>query len=384
MAGFLLQLYMAIPAAALDFQGEISFESQLFTESPTYEEQNHHNSSLAMQLELYYEFNTQLNFLATPFYRYDHSDSKRTHGDLRVCRFLYSDDSWQTVLGIDRVFWGVTEFVHLVDIINQTDGVESLDGEEKLGQPMMHLSFERNWGTIDTFLLPYFRERTFPGKAGRLRGPVINASSATFESGDDEKHLDFALRYSHFLDDWDIGLSFFRGTSREPYFYDNETSPAPHYPIITQAGIDLQTIRQSWLWKLETVYTSSDEDNGAAVVLGFEYSFFGFSGTEMDLGVILEYVYDDRYLAQNTLYDNDVILGIRLQRNDPEASELLLGCVFDTESDSHGFTAEASRRLHDIFKLEFSTYLFSHLDEKQPDLSYTNESLVELELILFF
>jgi hypothetical protein len=30
--------------------------------------------------------------------------------------------------------------LHLVDIINQTDGVESIDGEDKLGQSMMAFS----------------------------------------------------------------------------------------------------------------------------------------------------------------------------------------------------------------------------------------------------
>ncbi|MDD7885073.1 hypothetical protein [Flavivirga sp. 57AJ16] len=42
----------------------------------------------------------------------------------------------------------MTESNHLVDIINQTDAVETFDGEEKLGQPMVQLS----WGTDNIIL----------------------------------------------------------------------------------------------------------------------------------------------------------------------------------------------------------------------------------------
>ena len=67
------------------------------------------------------------------------------------------------------MFWGVTELRHLVDIINQTDLVENLDGEQKLGQPMVQLTLLKDWGTLDFFAMPYFRERTFTGPDGRPR-----------------------------------------------------------------------------------------------------------------------------------------------------------------------------------------------------------------------
>jgi len=54
-------------------------------------------------------------------------------------------------------FWGVTEFQHLVDIINQTDLVENIDTEDKLGQPMINLALINDWGTVDLFIMPYFR-----------------------------------------------------------------------------------------------------------------------------------------------------------------------------------------------------------------------------------
>ena len=61
------------------------------------------------------------------------------HGDIRELAYVHASDDWELRLGIRKEFWGVTEFQHLVDVINQTDGVEDFDGEDKLGQQMVNL-----------------------------------------------------------------------------------------------------------------------------------------------------------------------------------------------------------------------------------------------------
>ena len=54
-------------------------------------------------------------------------------------------------------------------IVNQTDAVESTDGEGKLGRPMLLALFLLDWGALFLFLLPGSRERIFTGSQGRLR-----------------------------------------------------------------------------------------------------------------------------------------------------------------------------------------------------------------------
>ena len=93
-------------------------------------------------------------------------DGERTHFDVRELYWETFGETWDLRIGIARVFWGVVETQHLVDIINQTDTVENSDGEDKLGQPMINLSLVRDWGTVDLFVLPGFRERTFRGVSG--------------------------------------------------------------------------------------------------------------------------------------------------------------------------------------------------------------------------
>ena len=107
-------------------------------------------------------FTTQL------FVREDSMDDERSHADIRELSWLYYSDDWELRLGISKVFWGVAESQHLVDIINQTDAVENVDGEDKLGQPMINLTLIRDWGNVDLFVLPYLRERTFTGVNGLL------------------------------------------------------------------------------------------------------------------------------------------------------------------------------------------------------------------------
>ncbi len=58
------------------------------------------------------------------------------------------------------MYWGVAESNHLVDIINQTDAVESFDGEEKLGQPMVQYTYTSGLVAINPFFKPGHHCRT--------------------------------------------------------------------------------------------------------------------------------------------------------------------------------------------------------------------------------
>ena len=74
-------------------------------------------------------------------------------------------------------------------------------------------------GNVDYERVRYFRERTFPGRKGRLRfGFVVDTDQAQYESAGEEWHTDWAARYSHTFGDWDVGLHYFMGTGRDPSF----------------------------------------------------------------------------------------------------------------------------------------------------------------------
>ena len=166
----------SLPAASggrSGLTGYVAAEGRLFFHDPLFADQEEHNASLVAQPEYYYQWESGGLFTFTPFGRVDSADSERTHWDIRELYYLHAQDWWSFRFGLARVFWGATEFVHLVDVVNQTDLVEHIDGEDKLGQPMLQFTASRDWGTLDIFVLPYFRERTFPGQEGRLRPALV-------------------------------------------------------------------------------------------------------------------------------------------------------------------------------------------------------------------
>jgi len=389
----------AAPTHAGEWSGYVSSEFRAFANSPADARQHGNNFSLSAQPEYYTDWdNGQQSFTFVPFLRWDENDDKRSHADIRELTWLKAANDWELRAGIRKVFWGVTESQHLVDIINQTDLVEATDGEEKLGQPMVNFALIRDWGTLDLFVLPGFRERTFPGEKGRLRfSPRIDTSQAIYESSDKEKHFDYAARWAHYLGDWDFGLSYFNGTSREPRFtfgQDSKGQPVlvPIYELIEQWGLDLQATLGDWLWKLEAINRSGQGDrfgqnkSYTALTAGFEYTFVGIAGSNADLGMISEILYDERGNTALTPFADDILLAGRLTLNDEQSTEFLLGMIFDSDDAARLLTLESSRRFGDNWKITLEGQAFINIPDTNTELlaGVRKDSYLQLEIARYF
>ncbi len=388
----LLVLWLVVtPAMAGEWSGYVSGEVRLFPNSPAYTDQRGNNLSFSFEPQYYNEWdNGKQSFTFTPFMRFDQRDDERTHFDIRELTWLKAATDWELRVGVRKVFWGVTESRHLVDIINQTDLVENIDREEKLGQPMINLALIRDFGTIDLFLMPYFRERTFPGKNGRLRTPIpVDKDLVQYESGARKHHVDSAVRWSNSIDIWDIGLSWFHGTSRDPLLIPvldkrGTLKLAPRYDIIDQVGLDVQATQGSWLWKLEMIRRSGQGKSFAAFTGGFEYTFYGIQDSSADLGVLLEYLYDSRDDAAPTPFEDDVFAGMRLALNDAQSTEVLAGFIIDRDDGGATFNLEASRRLSDNWKLEVEARFFNGYERTNPAYTFRKDDYVEVKLSYHF
>jgi hypothetical protein len=323
-----------------------------------------------------------------PFVRKDAVDDERSLADLQEAYWAREADSLELLLGVNTVFWGVTESVHLVDIVNQTDAVADIDGEDKLGQPMINLEVQRDWGLLSAYLLPYFRERTFAGVDGRLRAPLpVDTDNPQFESSREENHVDIALRYSHFVGSVDFGLSVFRGTSREPRLLPSAdaTSLIPVYDQIDQFGLDLQYTGDAWLWKLESIVRDSKTDSFSAAVGGFEYTFYQVADAAADVGVLLELQYDGRADSEPlTLADNDLFAGIRLALNDSQDSAVLIGTGYDLETSETYLNIEAERRLGADYVLELRARFFTNAEPGDASYAIESDDYLQLQLSRYF
>ena len=391
---FLITLGFFITASfshAHEFSGFVGGEARLFPNSALHLGQKDDSISFVAQPEYYHEFESGSSFTFVPFYRFDSADRERTHFDIREFTFLWLKEDFELRLGVRKVFWGTTEILHLVDIINQSDLVENVDAEDKLGQPMANISFSRDWGTFDLYWLPYFRERTFVGTGGRLRGSaVVDEDRTQYESAAEEWHSDWAFRYSHFFGDWDVGLAQFVGTSREPTLL-SDTDPEgnaikiPRYEQILQTSLDLSFVSGEWLWKGEALYrTGQGNDDYFAWTGGFEYTFTRVWNSQMDLGVIGEWMFDTREDEATTAFENDLAGGIRLALNDSASTEALFGWVQDLNSSARFLFLEASRRFGDhlLLTAELRTFLNQPADDFLFD--QRADEIMQIELAYYF
>jgi hypothetical protein len=378
-----------------EFSGYIGGQARVFFEDPLSPAQ--HNSYLSAVAEPEYTHqwdDDAQSFNAILFYRVDQYDEQRTHGDIRELSWTGVYEDWELLAGISKVFWGVTETQHLVDIVNQTDLVENLDGEDKLGQPMVRASTERDWGTIDLFILPGFRERTFPGEEGRPRPNIVidTEQDAVYDFSSGKDHIDLAARYSHYIDEWEFGLSFFSGTTREPtdfspvgFSANGEAIVVPVYSLINQFGIDGQAFFGDWTWKLEAINTEARSGNKKGInsiqsVAGFEYTLVGIADSVMDLGFVVEYHFSDKRIYENTIFDNDLATALRFVFNDIQSTEVLAGLTTDADTQSIGSFIEASRRLGESWTLEAQVRTFHGTKENRPLYSFRFDNYAQLDL----
>jgi hypothetical protein len=374
-----------------EIRGRAFLETRIFPSRPAFTDQRGAagSPSYGLEPELLWENGSgALRFRVRPFLRVDTHDAERTHYDIRELNALYLTDGWTLFVGVGKVYWGKAESYHLVDIVNQTDLVEGIDGEEKLGQPMITFTIERSWGAIDLLFLPYFRERTFPGERGRLRGPLPILDDAFYSSDAARWHPDFALRWTYFTGELDFGLSLFRGTSREPVLVpalvEDRFALRPRYDVIDQISIDAQWTRGATLWKLEAMTRGGHGDRFVATVAGIEHTFFD-AVPAADVGVLVEVMVDGRGEdAPFTAFDHDLFIGARWAFHDAASTSIVGGPVVDYRTGETFAFLEAERRIGDRFLVELEARWLFQTAEGGPTHGLRRDDVLTLRVSRYF
>ncbi len=372
-----------------EFTMEVKNDYRYFFDPPAFPEPKHHYYSIAIEPEYYLEWKDGAHRLKfTGFGRYETHETRRSHGDIRELYWQWVKGNWELSVGAKKIFWGVTESVHLVDVINQTDVVESFDGEQKLGQPMIHFSYLTNFGTIDAYYMPWFRRRQFPGREGRLRFPIlVDKEDAIFESDLERFHPDLAVRWFHTLGPFDVGLSHFYGTGREPFFQlgPDTNSFEIIYPINHQTGIELQAVTGAILWKFESFIRANDlQETVVAIAVGGEYTIGNIAQSGLDIGVLAEYLYDNRDELAVSSLDNDLFAGARFAFNDVQDTQILMGGIFDLARSTKLYSVEGSRRFGSTWKAEIEARIFSDVANEEFLAFFQQDSFLQLRISKFF
>lgn len=362
----LLFIGIGLPSSALgiDWRGDVEYELRTFPDNSQPKRFNT-NSSIGAQFELYESWNSDSDtFTFVPHMRVDQHDNERTKFDIRELLWTHVQSHWEARVGVGKVFWGVTEGRHLVDIVNQTDFVDQYDGDEKLGQPMLAFSRITLFGTFDVYVLPFFRERTFSGSSGRPGLPIdVETDNAEYESSAEQWRTDVAFRWQIELDDWQLGFSHFSGTSRAPELILNISESAinhllttgsfasydkpsftPLYRVIDQTGIEILNVYESFLFKLEAITSSGLGKRYQASALGGEFTQYSVFDSDIDVGWILEYFYDSRTGKDSVAFDDDWLMGARFVFNDVDNSEILVGVIIDPSTKEKVINFESKTR----------------------------------------
>lgn len=370
---------------------------------------------------------------------------EQAHADLRELIYIASNRQLELRFGQGREFWGVTEAVQWVDVINQEDWLSSLDGDEKLGQPMASAAWTGDYGIFKGWLLPRFRPRRFADNLRAVLDFPIADGAAVYESSRERQHTDFALRWSHYFGSLDVAISYFDGTAREPRlppcarqgsgrpgtqngpncdldnaFAPPESSPLellllqlgsslgltpseeeladqfiedaladidiiPHYDQIERLGLELQWVLGGWALKFEGRRQQQLKQTQHAFSAGFEYTTGAPFSWPADFGYLIEYLNDDRDSAEQlVLFNNDLLLGFRATVSDVAGSQLLAGVVLDLDGEGMLYSVEASRRLGENWKLVLETRIFSELPEDSSAAILDSLDLIELGLTRYF
>ena len=398
--------------AEIDFTGRLSAESRWFPQSALFPDQGSHATGFVAIPNLYLEDEAGRILIVTPFFRYDSADARRTHFDLREAYILLTGalgtGEWELRLGIDRVFWGVVESRHLVDIVNQIDLVEHPDEKTRMGQPMAYVTWSSNWGVLELLGMTYHRARTFPGSSGRLRASlIVDDERVEYEGSSGKWQPDFAARYSHTLGMMDFGVSVFDGTAREPTLGlcldcggqpgpPGQSSPPgppalfPTYERIRQFGVDAQWTTGSLLLKLEAIRRTgarnllSREEDYNAFVVGGEYSLFTLLGSDADLTLFVEWDRDERGRRATNFYENDLFAALRFMLNDVQGTEVTASVLHDLDRSQRIYGLELTRRLSDTWSGNLEAIAITNIDESDLYYDLRRDGFVQFSLNYHF
>lgn len=364
-------------SSASSLTSAFEVEKTVFSQSPRFSGQNNSMNTKAIYSRAVLDWqNTGLggNITATvaPFLRHDPNDSSRTHFDLREAKLDFRFGKTEATLGYDYVFWGKTEVDQIVDVINQKDFVEGVGGNNKLGQPMVSVRHIFNFGELpisaSAYYMPYFRERTYLGRESRLRiEPLVNTNNSSYVDGANQWTPSFAGRLASTIGNLDLALSGFYGVSRDPALKPslNAQELIPVYGIISQSGFEGQVTTDETLWKIEAIHRRKqlnrkfEKDNYFATIVGMERTLYGITGSNSDLGIILEYAWDSRGESSISPFQNDLVFGSRIAMNNNHDSSILLTSSVDVKTKETLMRAKLNSRLNHFltFSLEGGAYL---------------------------
>ena len=117
-----------------------------------------------------------------------------------------------------------------------------------------------------------------------------------------------------------------------------------------------------------------------ALAGGFEYTSAAVGGRSYDLGVLAEYLYDERGDSAPTPFTDDVFVGMRVELNDVQSSRLLAGAIVDRTDGATFASIEGSRRLGTRWTLDVEGRFFLNVPADDILFGLRRDDYLQLDL----
>jgi len=104
----------------------------------------------------------------------------------------------------------------------------------------------------------------------------------------------------------------------------------------------------------------------------------------LDIGILVEYVYDNRRELTFSSLDNDIFLASRFAFNNVAGTEILFGIFQDLSKSTKLIRLEGSQRIGNDFKITATGQTFIAVDNREFVYLFRRDSFLELELVKYF
>ena len=209
----------------------------------------------------------------------------------------YAFENTNILAGNNIVFWGKNEFYNPVDIINSKDYSLGLASGKKIGQAMFNIKRYFSSSELDFYILPS-NTNIYPKSQVRSQQTLNIKSKNNYSKGAKKENLGIGLRWSGYIDEYDYGLTFYKGNTKDPALIVSSNQLVPNYSEITQIGIELQATQGDFLHKGEFINRSNQYNLDGNIedyygfIVGTEHTLYGLFEKNWDLSNIIEYTYD--------------------------------------------------------------------------------------------
>ena len=106
------------------------------------------------------------------------------------------------------------------------------------------------------------------------------------------------------------------------------------------------------------------------------FLLYGLLDNKSDLGIIFEYLYNDRNELASSPFQNDITTALRWAKNDAQSTEVLLGIITDIHESVVASFIKASRRIGDSLKLTLEARTFNNTIATRPLHNFRQDDFI--------